>query len=91
VIAQGRRPHHVVVFTTKPTELQRPTQPRNHNPDHTLRHYNRTCRNCVLADATATWAQEKFPSRTIRIIVPFATGGGVDTLAARRWWRCAQI
>ena len=31
--------------------------------------------------ATATRAQDKFPSRTIRIIVPFAPGGGVDTLA----------
>ena len=29
----------------------------------------------------ATRAQDKFPSRTIRIIVPFAPGGGVDTLA----------
>ena len=36
---------------------------------------------CVLTGATATRAQDKFPSRTIRIIVPFAPGGGVDTLA----------
>ena len=34
-----------------------------------------------LTGATATRAQDKFPSRTIRIIVPFAPGGGVDTLA----------
>jgi tripartite-type tricarboxylate transporter receptor subunit TctC len=34
-----------------------------------------------LACATGAQAQDKFPSRTIRIIVPFAPGGGVDTLA----------
>ena len=34
-----------------------------------------------LIGATAARAQDKFPSRTIRIIVPFAPGGGVDTLA----------
>ena len=34
-----------------------------------------------LTGATAIRAQDKFPSRTIRIIVPFAPGGGVDTLA----------
>src|SRR4051794_14998175 len=34
-----------------------------------------------LPSMTATRAQDKFPSRTIRIIVPFAAGGGVDTLA----------
>jgi tripartite-type tricarboxylate transporter receptor subunit TctC len=31
--------------------------------------------------ATSAAAQDKFPSRTIRIIVPFAPGGGVDALA----------
>ena len=35
----------------------------------------------ILTGATATQAQDKFPSRTIRIIVPFAPGGGVDVLA----------
>lgn len=36
----------------------------------------------VLLGASAAVAQDaKFPSHTIRIIVPFAPGGGVDTLA----------
>ena len=35
----------------------------------------------IFATAATAQAQEKFPSRTIRIIVPFAAGGGVDVLA----------
>ena len=35
----------------------------------------------ILASAATAQSQEKFPSRTIRIIVPFAAGGGVDVLA----------
>ena len=35
----------------------------------------------IFASAATAQAQEKFPSRTIRIIVPFAAGGGVDVLA----------
>ena len=35
----------------------------------------------ALAAITPALAQDKFPSRTIRVIVPFAPGGGVDALA----------
>ncbi len=36
----------------------------------------------LLAGASPAWSQDgKFPSRTIRIVVPFPAGGGVDTLA----------
>jgi tripartite-type tricarboxylate transporter receptor subunit TctC len=35
----------------------------------------------ALAIGGSAHAQDKFPSKTIRIIVPFAAGGGVDTLA----------
>lgn len=34
-----------------------------------------------LIAATAPAAAQKFPDRTIKIVVPFAAGGGVDTLA----------
>ncbi len=34
----------------------------------------------VLMDATAALAQPSFPSRPIRMIVPFAPGGGVDVV-----------
>lgn len=34
-----------------------------------------------LPFSIATAAEEKFPSRTVTIIVPFAAGGGVDTIA----------
>ena len=37
--------------------------------------------SAIFASAATAQAQEKFPSRTIRIIVPFAAGGGVDVLA----------
>ncbi len=35
----------------------------------------------LIALASAAQSQEPYPSRTIRIIVPFAAGGGTDTLA----------
>jgi tripartite-type tricarboxylate transporter receptor subunit TctC len=36
---------------------------------------------CVLMSATASHAQERYPSRPITIVVPFSPGGGVDTVA----------
>jgi tripartite-type tricarboxylate transporter receptor subunit TctC len=35
----------------------------------------------IIAVAAPGHAADKFPQRTIRIVVPFAAGGGVDTLA----------
>src|SRR5262245_65125283 len=35
----------------------------------------------LLALGAAAQAQERFPARPIRVIVPFAAGGAVDTLA----------
>lgn len=35
----------------------------------------------TTALAPAAWAQAKFPDNTIRIVVPFAPGGGVDSAA----------
>lgn len=35
----------------------------------------------MLAGVAPAAAQDKFPSRNIRLIVPFAAGGGVDTIA----------
>ena len=52
----------------------------------------------VLALCTAAAAQQKYPSRNIDLIIPFAVGGGVDLIAramgaslasnsGRRWLR----
>ncbi len=35
----------------------------------------------VLASTTAAWATEPFPNRPVRLIVPFAAGGGPDVQA----------
>ena len=35
----------------------------------------------LMAVAPAAFAQEKFPTRPIRMLVPFAPGGGVDVVA----------
>jgi tripartite-type tricarboxylate transporter receptor subunit TctC len=35
----------------------------------------------ISATSATAQPQDKFPSRTIRIVVPFAAGGGVDVLA----------
>ena len=52
---------------------------------------------CIITASFAAefaWAQEKYPSRAIRLIVPFAPGGGADisgrTIAARLSERYAQ-
>lgn len=37
--------------------------------------------SALLASVPAARSQDKFPSKNIRIIVPFAAGGGVDVLA----------
>jgi tripartite-type tricarboxylate transporter receptor subunit TctC len=46
---------------------------------------------CVLSNAAA-WAQDAFPSRLVRVVVPYPAGGGTDILArfvadqlARKW------
>jgi tripartite-type tricarboxylate transporter receptor subunit TctC len=36
---------------------------------------------CIALVAGPAWGQAKFPDKTMRIVVPFAAGGGVDTAA----------
>ncbi len=38
------------------------------------------CASFALAAATSSFAQDKYPSRTVRVIVPFAVGGATDVL-----------
>lgn len=38
------------------------------------------CASLALAAATSSLAQDKYPSRTVRVIVPFAVGGATDVL-----------
>jgi tripartite-type tricarboxylate transporter receptor subunit TctC len=35
----------------------------------------------LVASAVAAWSADSFPSRPIRIVLPFAAGGGTDTVA----------
>src|SRR5688572_22338666 len=39
------------------------------------------CAIALLALPGAAWAQADYPSRPIKLIVPFTAGGGVDTVA----------
>ncbi|HSV78507.1 MAG TPA: tripartite tricarboxylate transporter substrate binding protein [Ramlibacter sp.] len=39
--------------------------------------------SALLAGAPLAWAQEQYPSRTIKLIAPFAAGGGSDSFARR--------
>ena len=36
---------------------------------------------CCLSLATTAWSQGKFPDGPIKMVVPFAAGGGVDSAA----------
>src|SRR5262245_11923253 len=36
---------------------------------------------CMMAMASPAMAQETFPSRPLRVVVPFPAGGSADTLA----------
>jgi tripartite-type tricarboxylate transporter receptor subunit TctC len=35
----------------------------------------------LVCSLPAAWAQEKYPSRAVRVIVPLAPGGGTDLVA----------
>lgn len=35
----------------------------------------------IFGSVPGSWSQDKFPNKNIRIVVPFAAGGGVDVLA----------
>ena len=42
----------------------------------------------VVSMASAAWAQDSYPSRTVKIVVPYPPGGTTDLLARAPPHRC---